>query len=138
MDEDDIPLARLKEIWHDETEKSLINDTINLLQTIEQVEYSYKDVDEWNKDVIIQNNTDSTDDELHDNSDDSDNEVLGTEDKKISHSEVLEALKIVTQWTHQNPIDITDITALKRIEEKAVVLNLSQKKVQTKITSYFK
>lgn len=134
--EDDIPLARLQEIWNSERAETDINDTIDLLHVIGPVEYTTKDVEEWNKDVS--QNSDLENDQECNDSEDSDCEVLVIEEKKVSHSEVLEALKVVSQWTNQNPVDISDILSLRRIEEKAVALNISQKKVQTKITSYFK
>lgn len=75
---------------------------------------------------------------MGDVSEDSDCEVLEVQHAKVSHPEVLEALKVVTQWAEQNDVVTTDILSLKRIEEKAVLAHISAKKVQTRITSYFK
>ncbi|KAB0790382.1 hypothetical protein PPYR_15246 [Photinus pyralis] len=133
-DQDNIPLATLRKTWTNETEK-LNNDTICLLEAIEPAEYTQQDVEEWNKDVIDNDGLESEDSA---DSENSDCEVISTEEKKISHVEVLEALKAVSQWSIQNLVDVSDMVALKKIEEKAVMLNITQNKIQTKITSYFK
>lgn len=73
-----------------------------------------------------------------DDEDDDECELGEVEEKKITPFEVIQALKVVSQWSDQNYVDVTDIVALKHIEEKAVLASLASKKVQTKITSYFK
>ncbi|XP_050300542.1 jerky protein homolog-like [Anthonomus grandis grandis] len=131
LEEDDLSLARLKEIWENDVRAATVNETITLLRTIEQIDYNHKHIEEWNTDAV-EENLDSND------SEDSVCEVLTFEEKKVTHLEALAALKIATQWANQNYVDIKDIITIKGLEEKAVALNLSQKKVQTKITSFFK
>lgn len=134
-DEDDIPLSRLKESMENEIIKTEVNDTIKLLETIQPVKYNVQDVEEWNEDIIREN----IDFDINENVDsESDCEDLGVLEKKISHSEVLDALNTVSTWANQNHVGISEIVSLKKLEEKALALNLYQRKTQTKITSFFK
>lgn len=134
-DEDDIPLSRLQEIWNNEVTNNAINDTIKLLETIEPVEYSAQDVEEWNEDAIQEN----IDFDINENADsESECENLGIVENIISHSKVLDALNTVSKWANQNYVGISKIVSLKKLEEKALALKLSQRKKQTKITSFFK
>ncbi|KAG5865715.1 hypothetical protein JTB14_006921 [Gonioctena quinquepunctata] len=51
-EEDDEPLARHQEVWS--SDKTVTNDTIELLQIVEPAKYCTKDIEEWNEDVIIE------------------------------------------------------------------------------------
>ncbi|XP_050294226.1 tigger transposable element-derived protein 2-like [Anthonomus grandis grandis] len=76
LEEDDLPLARLKEMWENDVRAAAVNETITLLQTIEQIDYNPKDIEEWNTDAV-EENLDSND------SEDSDCEILTFEEKKL-------------------------------------------------------
>lgn len=57
--------------------------------------------------------------------------------KKVPVTEVLAALKVVSQWAEQNNVGVNDIESLRNIQDRAVAIHWSARKIQTKITSYF-
>lgn len=90
-------------------------------------------MEEWNKDVIRED-TKSDVCENENESEESDQEELNL---KVTHTEAVQALSVAIEWAKQNTLSISDIITLKNIHEKAVLANLSIKKTQSKITSYF-
>ncbi|XP_050303168.1 uncharacterized protein LOC126740988 [Anthonomus grandis grandis] len=62
-------------MWENHVRAAAVNETITLLQTIEQIDYNPKDIEEWNTDAV-EENLDSND------SEDSDCEILTFEEKK--------------------------------------------------------
>lgn len=131
--EDELPLNELRRKWKSEEEADVVVDAMTLLEAIEPQEYTSKDIEEWNRDPAEIEEV-----EVQDFSEESESENLdGGEDHKVTHLAAMEALQTVLTWATCNGLEISHIISLKNIYEKAILLNASVKKVQTKITSYF-
>lgn len=129
--EDDLPLSELRRKWKIEEDDTVV-DAITLLKTIEPQEYTAEDIDEWNRDTST-----AVEEDVQDISDESENENQDHEENTVTHPAAMEALQTLLTWATCSGLDVSDIISLKNMYEKAVLLNASVKRVQTKITSYF-
>lgn len=98
------------------------------------MEYTAEEIEDWNKDAIEDSNLEEGENENE--SDESDLEIQ-EQPTVVKHGKVVEALRIAIEWAKQNSLNITEIASLKNIHEKAVLANISAKRTQSKITSYF-
>lgn len=130
-EEDDLPLSELRRKWKIEEDDTVV-DAITLLKTIEPQQYTAEDIDEWNRDTST-----AVEEDVQDISDESENENQDHEENTVTHPAAMEALQTLLTWATCNGLDVSDIISLKNMYEKAVLLNASVKRVQTKITSYF-
>lgn len=131
--EEDVPLAILQEKYKNSVEAVTFQETVALLQKVNgNITYSRKDIENWNTDVIEDLEEDVI--EIESAEETMDDEPMPT---TIPTQEALQGLNIVISWAEQNMLNSEDLLTLRRIKEIAVQRCLKEKKVQTKLTSFF-
>lgn len=129
--EDEIPLSALRaEVF---PEQEINNATMLLKEIYPQIDLSSNDVYQWNEDLNENNEQEAVEIE----SDESELEIFEIP-QKMSHADGIEAINKTLKYAEETDASIEEIMTLRKLRERAILSQSSQKYKQCKISNFFK
>lgn len=133
-EEDNIPRSVLKsKLLNDEAHNANLSVATLLQNTSPNVVCEITDIEEWNKDIVLESTNEMAVDSESEHTED---EMLNIEDEPPSRA--LQSINEVMQWAEENAnsIEYNNLMVLHNMRQKMVQINLKKKHKQMKITSF--
>ncbi|XP_055919296.1 jerky protein homolog-like [Eupeodes corollae] len=129
-EEDDIPLSVLRQ----QDFKKISEEVINLLNHLnEGITHTPGDIGDWNEDKVLSDIEEAE----NENEEEDVQLVMERPTCSVSSKDAVILFDKIIEWAGHNNTDFSDIMVMKRLQEKAIQINLNLRKSQTKVTNYF-
>lgn len=140
-DEEDIPLSVLRSRIRNEDIDIVRSEIVSLLHTVSPaVDIQPTDVDDWNKDTLLdtKETEDKSESEGNDEGDDVQEEATVNKERVTTDS-AIRSINNILQWAEENEdkVQYSSILVLHDLRNTMVQTGLKKQKMQTKITSFF-
>lgn len=136
-DEEEIPLSVLRSRLRNNEIDTVRSEIVDLLHDFNpEVNIDPIDVDDWNKDILQDKETEDHS-ESDENYQDQEPEEVEVIRERVTTESAIKSINNVIQWAEENEMEYSSLLVLQNVRNEMVQKGLTRQKIQTKITTFF-